>query len=289
MADRAAIALCDFSGNVVAEATALLPGMGTKAVLDWTEQQLATLTQRRPAILAGIGIAVTGSFVGERVGFNTPFYLNEWAEIDIEQLFRERFKLPTYADNNGNVAALCESMLGVGRWAKSFAYLYISAGVGGGIVLDGEVWRGRHGNAGEFAGGLPTNIYPFPNLELLRQITAKHGPVFDTVSELVDGFDPRWPSIDEWIVRVRDSLSIIASNATAILDLDAIVLGGLMPKALAERVIPAIELYDQKRRMVPRPVARLVPAEAPGNPAAIGAALLPLKSTFFAPAARAVA
>lgn len=149
-------------------------------------------------------------------------------------------------------------------------------------MLNGEVWRGRHGNAGEFAGGLPTNIYPFPTLELLRQLTAKQGRNFETVSELVANYDDTWPSINDWLARVRDSFSIIASNATAILDLDAVVFGGLIPKSLAERVIGAIELYDQKRRMVPRPVAKLVPAEAPGNAAAFGAALLPLENAFFA-------
>jgi hypothetical protein len=51
-------------------------------------------------------------------------------------------------------------------------------------------------------------------------------------------------------------------------------------------VIKVVELYDQKRRMVPRPVARLVPAEAPGDVTAFGAALMPLQRAFFASPAR---
>ncbi|GAY22797.1 hypothetical protein SFOMI_3359 [Sphingobium fuliginis] len=51
-------------------------------------------------------------------------------------------------------------------------------------MLNGDLWRGRYGNAGEFAGGLPPNIYPFPNLELLRVLAARDGVSFETVDEL---------------------------------------------------------------------------------------------------------
>lgn len=286
MADSVSLCICDFAGKVLAEASGRLPSMTVSQVMDWTEARLAELAGPDLSDLVGLGVGISGSFIGVRRGFNTPFSLNEWADRDIEALFAEQLGLPTQADNDGNVAALGESLLGVGRWAPSFAYLYIATGVGGGIVLNGEVWRGRHGNAGEFAGGLPTNVYPFPTLELLRQLTARQGLSFETVSELVANYDDTWPSIDDWLARVRDSFSIIASNASAILDLDAVVLGGLIPRALAERVIKVVELYDQKRRMVPRPVARLVPAEAPGDVTAFGAALMPLQRAFFASPAR---
>lgn len=286
MADAVSLCICDFSGNVLAEASERLPSMTVSRVLDWTRTKLDQLLGSYPTDLVGLGVGISGSFIGVRPGFNTPFSLNEWADRDIEGLFSARLDLPTQVDNDGNVAALGESLLGVGRWAPSFAYLYIATGVGGGVVLNGEVWRGRHGNAGEFAGGLPTSIYPFPTLELLRQLTARQGPSFETVGELLANYDDTWSSIDDWLARVRDSFSIIASNASAILDLDAIVLGGLIPRSLAERVIQVVELFDQKRRTVPRPVAKLVPAEAPGDVTAFGAALMPLQTAFFASPAR---
>lgn len=284
MADAASIALMDFSGAVLDEQRRAFSPMRIAAVIDWIKSAVARIRNEKmppKATVAGIGVGISGSFIGQGVGFNTPYVLEEWAGIDLENVLSAAFNAPVWADNDGNVAALGESMIGVGRWARNFAYLYIATGVGGGVILDGELWRGRHGNAGEFAGGLPPDIYPFPNLELLRQLVAKDGHVFATVNDMVESFDPNWPAINEWIARVRDSLSIIASNATAILDLDAIVFGGRMPRALAEKIIPRIELYDQKRRSVPRPTARLVPSEATGDAAAIGAALLPLKHKYF--------
>ena len=284
MADAVGLALIDFSGEVLCERTASLPAMTHDAVLGWVENTLAEMRADhapRTRNLVGVGVSVAGSFIGEAVGFNTPLYLDHWAGVDVAAIFHERLRLHAWADNDGNAAALAESINGVGRWANNFAYLYLSAGVGGGVILDGVPWRGRSGNAGEFAGGLPPNIYPFPNLELLRQILARDRPAFDTVLAMVQQYDPTWPAIEDWIARVRDSVSIIASNATAILDLDAIVFGGLMPKDLAQRLIACVELFDQKRRGQRRPTAKLAPSEVMGNAAAIGAAMLPLRAIYF--------
>lgn len=284
MSDAVALAIIDFAGNVVDQQKRAFHSMPVERVVTWVQSELAAPRHSElhgTSAVAGLGVGVAGSFIGNEVGFNTPFYLDEWNGIDVESRLSEDFGMPVWADNDGNVAALGESMIGVGKWANSFAYINISAGVGGGIILDGELWRGKHGNAGEFAGGLPSNIYPFPNLELLRQLVAASDVQFESVNDLVENFDADWRAIDDWIARVRDSLSIIASNATAILDLDAVVLGGRIPRELAERIIPHIELFDQKRRSLDRPTAKLVPAEAKGFASAVGAAMLPLKNTYF--------
>ena len=280
------LSMVDFSGGIVEELQHQFISMPIAPVLDWINEAIKELCERHLVAhsqVAGVGVGIAGSHIGEteHEGFNTPFQLEEWAGMNVSQRISEHIGFPVWTDNDGNVAALGECMIGVGRWANSFAYLNLGAGVGGGVILDGELWRGRYGNAGEFAGGLPPNIYPFPNLELLRRILVADGIELNSVSELVENYDPSWQGISDWIARVRDSLSIIASNATAILDVDVIVLGGRMPRLLAEKVIKHIELYDQRRRSVPRPTAKLVPAEALGNAAALGAAVLPFRHTYF--------
>lgn len=280
------VSLVDFSGSIVEELSRNFTSMPAKTVLAWINEATQELCARHGIArsrVAGVGVGIAGSHIGEseQEGFNTPYQLEDWAEVNISERVAEAIGFPVWTDNDGNAAALGECMIGVGRWANSFAYLNLGFGVGGGVILNGELWRGRYGNAGEFAGGLPPNIYPFPNLELLRRILVADGIELNSVNELVEKYDPSWKGISDWIARVRDSLSIIASNATAILDVDVIVLGGRMPRELAERVISHIELYDQMRRSVPRPTAKLVPAEAAGHAAALGAAVLPLQNTYF--------
>ncbi|USU13870.1 ROK family transcriptional regulator [Sphingomonadaceae bacterium OTU29THOMA1] len=276
------LVIIDLVGEVVLRHTAHIQPPRVDDVVRLLDEQIIKFAEATGIEIVGVGISIAGSFINAR-SFNTPIYLDDWAGFDIANVLGEKLQRAVWADNDGNSAALAEAALGAGQWAPSFAYLYLGAGVGGGVVLSGEPWRGRFGNAGEFAGGLPPNIYPFPNLELLRQLLARDGHVFETVDTMAVAYEPGWLAIDEWIARVRDSVSIIGSNATAILDLDAIVIGGLAPTDLSTRLIEHIELFDQRRRQVARPVAKLIPAEVVSDAAAIGAAMLPLRARYFLP------
>ncbi len=284
MADTMSFALLDFAGNVRIDEQYKLLSMQPSTVLDACQtvfsQQLHDQRIDQDKVF-GIGVAVTGYFVPDKPGFNTPPSLPEWAFVDVERAFSDAFDLPVWAENDGNAAAIGESMIGAGRWARNFAYLYVSSGLGGGVVMDGELMRGDLGNAGEFSGILPYNVYPHPTLELLRQLCCRDGIQLDSIFDLVDQFDPRWPCVDEWVHKTQGAYSLIASATSAVLDCTAIVLGGRMPKALAERLIPSIEFYSAPRRSFARPTPKIVPAEAAGEVTAIGAATLPLRAMYF--------
>lgn len=250
----------------------------TTALVDAAIRKMTSDHSARTEI-SGAGLAISGSFIRKGV-FNTAYGMDEWAEIDLEALLSDKLKLTVIADNDGNAAALAENLLGVGQRFANFAYLYIGAGVGGGIILDHQLWRGRHGNAGEFAGGLQPTLDVFPSLEVMRTELAADNIAFSSVDEMLLNFDPAWTAIPRWIAKVSHSLSIIASNAGAILDVEAIVLGGRLPKTVAEATIPHIRFFDQHRRSVTRPVPLIMVAEGPLEAAAAGAAILPLQRSF---------
>ena len=284
MADTMSFALLDFAGNVRIDEQYKLASMQPGTVIDMCRRVFSRHVRNQriqQEKVYGIGVAVTGYFVSGKPGFNTPPSLPEWAFVDVEAAFGAAFDLPVWAENDGNAAAIGESMIGVGRWASNFAYLYVSSGLGGGVVVDGELMRGDLGNAGEFSGLLPYNVYPHPTLELLRQLCCRDGIQIDTIFDLVARFDPDWPCVDEWVHKTQGAYSLIASAAAAVLDCTAIVLGGRMPRALAERLIPSIEFFSAPRRSFARPTPKIVPAEAAGEVTAIGAATLPLRAMYF--------
>lgn len=283
--DALAVAVMDFSGAVIDHRLTTMTLMTHDDVVDELRSMISELTKQwiqDDSRVFGVGVGIPGTFMrGIRRQVNTPLILSEWANMDIEAVLEDDLGLPVWIENDGNAAAIGESLVGVGRWAKDFVYLYVAAGLGGGVILNGEILRGQYGNAGEIAELLPPSVYPHPNLELLRKLVRKHGQDVQTVSELIEKFDVNWPGVDEWIVRTRDSLSLIVSAAAAILDPQIIVIGGRIPKSLAEKVIPHIEIYDQRRRSDSRPLPQTVVAEAGGDSAAIGAAALTLNSYFF--------
>ncbi len=96
----------------------------------------------------GIGICLPG-MVDVRTGELKYAPNLKWHDIPIRQKWVERFGLPVFVENDANAAAMGEYYFGVARDAPNFIYLSAGAGLGGGIVIDGQLFRGRGGFAGE--------------------------------------------------------------------------------------------------------------------------------------------
>jgi predicted NBD/HSP70 family sugar kinase len=283
-ADVIVLALVDFLGTKQAEFRYPLSDHTQKRDVDALAGMIRGFIDKNlsdRSRLFGVGIAITGFFIGNGLRVNPPAQLEDLALIDIDSALSQKLGLPVWLDNDGNAAAEAEAMLGVGRTIQNFAYLYFSTGFGGGIIQDGRLLRGRNGNAGEFAGAIPLEGYLHPNLDNLRLFQNQHGSNFTSVSQMLDQFDPNWPAIEEWLQKTAPALNIAVSAASAMLDPDAIVLGGQLPRALAERMIPMVAFSSGPRRGYIRPVPIVVPAEVTIEPALLGAAALPFRAHFF--------
>ncbi|WP_086931920.1 ROK family transcriptional regulator [Agarilytica rhodophyticola] len=283
MTDAFSVALMDFSGAVLDEVHCDTVSMTRSVVIpkiqalfdDFIEK--FNIPQQR---IFGIGLGISGYCLGGHGRYNSPLALDDWALVDLEDVLSEQFGLPVWVENDANAAAVGESLVGQGRVYNNFVYLYIAAGIGGGVIINGELLRGCHGNGGEVGLILPSNVYLHPTLDLLRRTLIQNGVHVDGLSDMLARFDPTWPGVDEWISRTQDAFSLIISALSAILDTEAIVLGGRIPRSLAEKVIPHIEVYDDARRSAPRPVPRIVISDS-SDAGAVGAAALPLKKCFF--------
>jgi predicted NBD/HSP70 family sugar kinase len=283
-ADALSFLLVDFTGAKVKQASGTIEAGTSGFTIDSLAHQIENFISDlgvSRAKLFGIGVSITGFFIGVRSQVNPPSQLDALALTDIDLALSEQLNLPVWVDNDGNAAAEAEAMLGVGRWTQNFAYLYFSTGFGGGIILQGRLLRGRNGNTGEFAGTIPLEGYSHPNLENLRALHNEAGGQFPSVSAMLADFDPNWPAINTWLNVTAPALNIAASAASAIFDPDAIVLGGQLPKSLAERMIEVIDFSSAPRRGIIRPVPRVVAAEVRVEPALLGAAALPLRAHFF--------
>ncbi|PYX35844.1 MAG: ROK family protein [Acidobacteria bacterium] len=102
------------------------------------------------ATLEGIGIGVPG-IIDMRTGMirESP-NLPGWADSPVRSEIEKRLGTRVILDNDANVAAFGEKWLGAARNFDDVAMLTLGTGVGGGIVLDGRIWHGMVGMAGEF-------------------------------------------------------------------------------------------------------------------------------------------
>lgn len=108
--------------------------------------------------LAGVGVGLPGLVDGER-GVMTGMgnLVPEFTGNPLAERIQAKVGTPVFVDNDVNALALGEWMFGLGRGAASFAVLAIGSGIGGGLILDGRLVRGKDGYAGEF-GHMPINF-----------------------------------------------------------------------------------------------------------------------------------
>lgn len=283
MTDAVSLVLLDLTGQVRDERSARLNSIELHQSLGQIGSMIddsirnAGLNCNR---LVGIGVGVTGYFIGNGTRLNPPPFFDPWALLPLDSIIAERFGLPAWVDNDGNVAAMGEALLGAGRTERDFAYLYFSAGFGGGVVSGGNPLRGSNGNAGEFSSIIPEG-WPRPTLEALRLSMATYGQPYLDVYSMLQHFDVTAPGVRDWLDANEASLNLVASAISATLDPDLIIFGGRLPRSLSRLLIERIHVTNPERRGHRRPVPRMVTSMIQGDAAAVGAATLPMRAAFF--------
>ncbi|MHB8780650.1 MAG: ROK family protein [Candidatus Geothermincolia bacterium] len=102
-------------------------------------------TDISPAAL-GVGFAGFVDFARGVISFAPNLGIHD---LFLRDELERRLALPVFVDNDANVAALAESRLGAGRGLNDMVQLTLGTGIGGGIIIDGRVYRGATGTAGE--------------------------------------------------------------------------------------------------------------------------------------------
>jgi predicted NBD/HSP70 family sugar kinase len=99
--------------------------------------------------ISGIGVAIPG-LIDSRTGFvhYVPNY--KWNNIGLADRLHERMGVPVYVENSANTLAIFEQWFGIGRGTDNFLLITTEHGIGAGLVLDGKIYRGSNGIAGEF-------------------------------------------------------------------------------------------------------------------------------------------
>jgi predicted NBD/HSP70 family sugar kinase len=238
------------------------------------------------ARLIGIGVALPDGLAQEMLPDQPP--LHEWADVDVGALLADALaepagaRLPIFVENDAVAAAQGELQFGLGLKYASFFYVLFTVGLGGGLVVDGEYFRGANGRSGEI-GFLPIHsdrtagrsLQEVVSISALFAHLAEHGFIVTTPSQLVNLSGKGRKRMEAWLELAADLLTEPLLAVSWLVNPAAILLGGRLPAALVERL--AERLTDNLRRRAPQaptpaPVRRAAMAE---DAPAIGAAILP--------------
>jgi glucokinase len=210
------------------------------------------------------------------------------ADLDFRDRMRERFSLPVGIDNDANGATLAEWQIGAGRGTRYMVMLTLGTGVGGGLVLDGKIYRGAVGAAaelghmvlsygGEPCGGTCEGHGHFEQFasgraadRAAREILGEAAGARELVAAAREGDDAALEAMHEIGRRLGAGIGTLIN----VFDPEVVVLGGGFSSALDLLLDSAREVVAQEALPPGRTSARIVPAELGGDAGMIGAGLV---------------
>ena len=147
--------------EMVSPITIPTPKDGWRSVLDSIVATIKTLETLHPEV-SEVGVGVPGTHDRPRTHVLFAPNIHGFTNVPLVEYLSEHVGLPVALENDANAAALAEGTLGAARHASSSMFLTISTGIGGSIILDGRLWRGFHGIAGELGHVISVPGGPIP-------------------------------------------------------------------------------------------------------------------------------
>lgn len=142
------VGIVNDQGEILAKVHKRTPRADAHAVLSVVSDAIEETISLVDGTIAGIGVGVAGPV---DAGSTTVLYAPnlQWADVSVAAILENATDLPVLVENDGNAAAWGEARFGGGKGFNDVVTVTIGTGIGGGIVLGGELFRGSHGAAGE--------------------------------------------------------------------------------------------------------------------------------------------
>ncbi|ASG25273.1 ROK family transcriptional regulator [Nitrospirillum viridazoti] len=282
--DHITLVVLDLLGTVRARASREIDLAPPEVVAQFFRTEIsAILTATRLPLsrFIGIGVAMPDD-IGRVSLARWPQAYAAWRDVDVARLFADVLPLPVFVENDATAAALGELQFGHGLRHRSFFYILISGGLGGGIVVDGSQFRGARGRSGEI-GFLPVRsdrttartLQEAVSLSALYDRLAAAGYTVDEPEQLCRlAGTPAEAVVEEWIELAADLMTdpLVATNC--LVNPEAIFLGGRLPAPLVDKLAAALNHRLGELRDIPQ-VAPVLRAAMAADAPAVGAGMLP--------------
>lgn len=277
------VAIIDLSGTVVAVRRESLERSSPEAAAICANQLLETMLGDAgiaKSDVVGAGISVPANF-SDRHGTVLPNALfSEYDNVDLDAVFGEIMNLDTTIENDGACAALGEYYFAEGHQHEIFFLYHLGHGFNGGVMLNGRLYRGAHGNSC-VTGVLFPYGEPRPTGTDLVNELARHGITLNDVADLANIPASAESVVSEWIERAATQLEEAVRIATGFFDPTIIVIGGRLPLPLTQKLTERIRWQELAGPSRGLRVAPVVASKLGANGGAIGAACVPFFARFF--------
>ncbi len=235
-------------GGVVAFVAEALPGL------------LHKLPASQRGRLSGMGVAMPFQLWNWVQAIGAPQdEMDEWRVRDIQAELAAVTGLPVYVQNDATSACGAELVFGTGERPRDFLYFYFGYFIGGGLVLNGQLYLGRTGNAAGVGpmplpgpegapGGRMRRLLDVASMSVLAQSMEAAGESSDHLWESPEAWRVSEGVLRNWVEQAAEGLALATLTAGTLLELEAVLIDGWMPadiRALVtEKTAEALNRYD---------------------------------------------
>ena len=247
--------LMDFKGGTRGEMQITYDYPIKQVVLAFLQDGLLNLTNQlsasEQARICGIGVAAPFEFWNWNASIDAPSNaFRAWREVDLVAEIGAFSDLPVIVMNDATAACQAEHTYGRGKEFQDYAYFFIGAFIGGGVVLNNSVYAGRQGNAGAL--GSIRSISPIGesmqliDMASIHLLEARLHEVDIETRQLWDDPDS-WTKlkryVEPWLLQTAQELAKASLSACSVIDFEAILIDGSFPASLRDDLVNRVRRY----------------------------------------------
>ncbi len=251
------------------------------------------LSARQRDRIAGLGVAMPFELWNWEAELEMPAgTLGEWRRFDVtSELSRLVAPWPVRVCNDATSACAAELTFGRGAAYRDFAYFYVGAFAGGGVVLNGSLFPGRSGNAGAL-GSMPVlrneptgvagvqQLIRSASLYLLERRLVAAGQPGTAIWLSPDDWSSFAGPLDSWIDEAAGGLAQAVAAVLSVIDFEAVVIDGAFPADVRRRLVErTIDRFGDMNRQGLTDAA-IIEGSVGRDARAIGGAAMPLLAAF---------
>jgi predicted NBD/HSP70 family sugar kinase/biotin operon repressor len=283
----------DLVGNVLVREQAPLPpnpAEGVAVILDLiasVRSQLAKVSAQSEQRRVGLGVAMPGPFGLDTSGDDT-WSMDAWQAYPLLETLASGTGLDVGLQNDAAACATAERLVGAANGVDHAVCIYVGYGIGAGLILNGDLYRGANGNAGEIGMALLSprgaDRMPFEHQASLAPLYKQVGldpadpELHEKILAMSAGKDQR---LEAWLEAAAADLRWSIHLVETIFDPDTVIISSSAPESLTNRLFEAMQplipsISDRPNRTQPRLKLGIIDPWS----IALGAAAEPISGEF---------
>ncbi len=287
------LGLVNLKGEIISQERLGPPDQNPAKAIEQIIGSAQTLIAKENRSIIGVGVGAVG-LVEHEQGVNLRALSLHWQNVPIRAELETAFNLPVQVDNNVRGMVLAELLFGHGRTHnfKNIGMVYIGTGVGGGIVIDGELYWGSGAAAGEVGHmiidpngpacycGAQGCVEQFAGEAALLKLAQTRLPEpVPTIESLIEVADSGEPIAAEIVREGGRAIGIAIANVLRVLNPNTVIIAGRMSKSNC--FMEAVQSEARRSNISPASDLTVLTSSLGDNIGLVGAAALALRQFLF--------